>query len=265
MMAHGTGYRRNTSRRNPPSFARHRLASTQFPSSASLQQYEPPIFDQDGCGSCTACARARQIATAFAANGRPLPFVPSQSGLYRVTGCLERPDWTVPLQDNGRDPVDTLAAAQQFGIGPTGPMAPDGRYSDCDPATINDNPKLDELVNDAHVRLLGDYAITATGDARYALIASAIGNGKLPVCLDVSGGWSAFQNYSGGVLVADSTQPLDHYVCATGYRFDSTGRIQLDVANSWGIGWGEAGRIWLDQSFIDCAQDLIVCVAQEAT
>jgi hypothetical protein len=252
-----TGYKRNPRRKELKPFAKHPLASTQFPSAFSLTSYAPQIFDQGQTGACTGHARARGMVIARAAAGKPLGFVPSPADLYRIERCLERVDWSVPLQDQGADPVDTIVAAQKWGV--RAMVALPDRFSDADPATINNEPSLDDLIADSAVMLLEDYAITDVGPSRYALVASAISKG-LPVCLDVAGGSDAFQGYSGGVLKADPSAPLDHYIECEGYSFDSAGRMTLTIANSWGTSWGENGFAQLDESFLDAAQDVIVCV-----
>lgn len=227
-----------------------------LPARADLEPYAPPIFDQGSTGSCVGHARSRGIYAAAAAGARPLCFIPSPVDLYRLARCYERGDWGAPLVDDGCDPVDTLDAARRWGIRPMmGPLA-EGRFSDADPATVNDNPTLAELQADRFTRVADDRSITQD-PVRETMQALASGH---PVCIDVAGGSAAWQTYdnASGPLMATFAR-LDHYVVLLGYETQAGGAVLFHGHNSWGTGWGRKGGFAADSSVVRAALDLIVC------
>ncbi len=256
-MSLATGYQRNPNRRALPAFGtqHHRLGAAGVPSSVDLARFSPPIFDQGQTGSCVGHARARGIATARMYAQHPLTFVPSPKEIYGLARCFERNEWSMPLVDAGCDPVDSIDAVMTFGVGPM--LSLRDRYSDCDPATINEVPTLGALETAAGFTLLNDHQVASFGAQRLTDVCAALASGY-PVCIDVAGGAAQFQNYTRGVLHADG-QPLDHYVCLMGYRVEN-GATVFEGHNSWGLDWGVAGTFDADESVIQAAGDLIVCV-----
>ncbi len=254
-MSYSTGYRRNPSRRPLPSFVvdEHRRGVIHAMATVDLSGFAPPIFDQGPTGACVGHARSRGIFTARGAAGRPMAFVPSPKGIYQIARCYERSSWGAPLEDGGADPVDSIDGVRIWGVKPMVGL-PD-RYSDCASETVNENPTLGELETSREFRLLDDYQIVETGSARIASVQHALAAGY-PVCIDVAGGASQFQDYAGGVrmLTADGA-PLDHYVCLVGYN--ASGFLGH---NSWGEEWGYRGTFWADASVIQASADIIVCV-----
>ncbi len=253
-MSYSTGYRKNPNRRTIPTFEKH-IGASQTPASMSLEPYAPSIFDQGQTGSCVGHARARGVAIARMFAQHPLPFVPSPVEIYRLARCYERNDWMTPLADNGCDPVDSIDAIASFGVGPMHPLAL--RYSDADPATVNNLPTLGDLEAASGFKFLDDHQITDILSARIEAVRVALASG-FPVCIDVAGGSSQFQNYNRGLL-SGSGQPLDHYVCLVGYHTTVSGTV-FHGHNSWGVDWGMSGAFDGDESLIHAAGDLIVCV-----
>ena len=247
-----TGYRRNPERRGLRGFVSSRIASP--PTSASVERFAPSIFDQGQTGSCVGHARSRGLYVSRAAQGKPLTFVPSPVDIYRIARCYERWSWTLPLQDSGCDPVDTLDAIKTWGVRPMVPLA--DRYSDADSATVNDLPTLGDLEDDSDFTFTNDYQIVATGTTRIDLVKAALAGGSA-VCFDVAGGSDQWQNYSGGLLKGDGS-PLDHYVVALGYT--TAGGFRVWGHNSWGALWGLGGAFEGDESLLHAAGDIIVCV-----
>ncbi len=256
-MVYATGYVRNPQRRTPKTYAA--LATHEAATGASLRKFTCPMLDQGPSGACTGHARAKGIYTARAAAGAPLNFIPSPDDLYRNTRCFARGDWAAPLTDDGADPVDTIDAAAAIGVRPMVPLAT--RFSDVDPATVNREPRIEDLVIDGNFKFLDDHQILAEGADRIALFQDAIRQGY-PVCLDVPGGGEQWQRYGSSapaVLVSDGT-PLDHYVCALGYYYDVAGNLVIEGDNSWGTGWGFDGKFYAAASVLLAARDVIVCV-----
>ncbi len=220
-----------------------RLAQT--PPSASLEMYEPGVMDQGGSSACVGHASAMAIAVSLARAGAPLPWVPSPGNIYCVARCIERAGDAVPLLDNGSIPADAMMGISQWGVRPTRAPAPDGRNSDVDPATVNDEPALDELEQDAQTLLVGEYGVDMGAlDAVTQLRAAIAAGYALTVALFVD---SAFENWdpSKGPLGAPNRQDPNgggHYLACTSYRTASDGRTILRGPNSWGVDWGIAGH-----------------------
>jgi hypothetical protein len=137
------------------------------------------------------------------------------------------------------------------------------RYSDCEPFTVNDDPTLGELEEGASFRFFEDYQIW--GPDKSGAVREALSQG-LAVCIDVAGGSAQWQDYEHekGALTNDGS-PTDHYVtiigCRGGHFFGH---------NSWGPDWGvwdafvgSRGAFVADESVIEAASDIIVCVEHD--
>ncbi len=252
-MKYSTGYVRDPNRPALKSFSAHRFASLPYGPKNDMSPFAPGIYDQGQTGSCVGHARSRGLYTSAKAVGNLIPFIPSPADIYRLARCYE---YAGQLQDNGCDPYHSILAISKFGMRPMGPMAPDGRYSDADPATINVRPTLDDLESDFPNMSDGDYQINSSGNQRVQEVLTAL-NHNMCVCIDVSGGSDAWQNYSTGVISATG-DPNDHYVCLVGY--DTTSGAVFVGHNSWGTSWGLSGQFHVDASVIQAATDLIVNV-----
>jgi hypothetical protein len=247
------GYRFNDKRR---ALSTYRRLGAELPTQVDLTPHAPQIFDQGGTSSCVGHARARGLYVAAAAQGSPLPFIPSPVDLYRLALCYERGDWRTPLRDNGCDPVDTLDGAHEWGIRAIGPMARDGRYSDADPATITNNPTLADLRAARFARIADDSQLSIMNPVQDAMAALAEGR---PVCIDVPGGSVAWQAYGpSSAPLLGIPDPTDHYVVLLGYWVDAGGVFFIGH-NSWGTTWGKGGAFVADSSVVRRAFDLIAC------
>ncbi len=250
-----TGYRRDPARRFVGELGDLRAASN-LPRSVSLAEFAPPVFDQGPTGSCVGHARVRALMIARAHAGKPLEFLPSMADVYRLARCYSRENWADPLTDDGSDPLVTLDVMRSWGVRAAGPMARDGRFSDCELETINEPPTLANLESSALFRFFRDYQIRGSNKAEQ--IRRALANGH-PVSLDVSGGSASWQEYAGGVIHVSQNEPLDHYVTLEGYDGE-----HFMGANSWGEDWGGfAGHFVVDTSVIEHAQDVLVAVEDE--
>jgi hypothetical protein len=148
--------------------ARLGFAAAMLASSVSLEPHAPPVMDQGagehGTGSCTGHAASCASVTSCAAAGRPLPFVPSPAEGYRNGRAIDR-DPSIPLEqqrltDDGAQPNQVWRGYSEFGVTAIKAPTPDGRYSDADPSTINDEPELGDLEDEALTLLVNEYGIT---------------------------------------------------------------------------------------------------------
>ena len=232
-----------------------RLNVGELPAEVSLFDKAPPVMDQGQTGSCTGHGSSCGL---YVAAG--LSWVPSPAEIYRNGRAISRAPGQA-LTDNGADPAQVFAAINEFGVRPMTPLT--DRYSDADPATINDEPKLGDLEAEALTVLVGDYGITSTGAQRVRDFQTSLAAG-IPVTVAIAGGCDAFQNYSGGILPALNA-PLDHYVCLLAYKTLPDGSIAFGGQNSWGPFWGEAGRFWLSDPAVQELGDNVSLTVRRAS
>lgn len=223
----------------------------------------PPIMNQGTTGSCTGHAAARCTATRFAMIGDQLPFVPSPKGLYGLGRAIDRKNAgqsnKTPLRDIGASPSSVTAGANQWGVRAIQAPTSDGRYSDCEPSTINDEPSLDDLEEDAATLVIGDYSITSTDAQRELEIRSTLSNNFPIACaVDASTG-SPIQNYNGVSVISDMGVNLDHFVSLLAFKEapDGNGFI-YGFVNSWGEAWGQDGMFWMQGKAIQQLGSIVV-------
>lgn len=241
----------------------------------------PPVFDQGQTGSCTGHATACASKVGFEAAGARIEWTPSPADIYRLGRGIDR-EWdpvsgfaSSPLKDEGAQPNMVMRAVSTYGIRPIGPLAA-GRYSDADPATINDEAKLGALEADAAMVIAGQYGITSSGLARYTAIIAALDAGRA-VTVAIAADKDAIQGYDGRILsAADLGTNLDHYITIVGYVIVA-GVPYFLLRNSWGSGtWGVSsfsvlpgdlptdgsfpaeGNVIVDGSAISTMADLVV-------
>lgn len=232
-------------RRNPFHLLTRRI-STSIPASASLFASAPPVLDQGQTGSCTGHALACSIHVV----GK-LAWVASPAEIYRNGRAIDR-DLETPLSDDGAEPNQVFRAVREFGVRPMVPLR--DRFSDADPVTVNDEPKLGDLEVEAEAMPISDYGIFSFGARRSDDIALAIAAGR-PVNVAIAGGSDAFQDYTGGVLPALHA-PLDHYVTLLSYETLRDGSRVFGGRNSWGD-WGEGGNFRLSEAAVAELGDIV--------
>lgn len=245
-----TGFRTNMYRGDLPTFAARKWSGEK----RDLWSLAPPVMDQGPTGSCVGHARALGIYVSRAAQGVPLPFIPSPTDLYRVARCFERRDWSEPLEDLGCDPVDSIYGVRLWGFGPMQPLPE--RFSDAHPLTVNRPPTLLSFAMAVDHKSSDDFLVTDVGEDRALVVASALDAG-FPVNIDVPGGSIAWQSYGGGLL-SDRGARTDHYVTLLSHEV-TAGGVVFRGRNSWGEGWGEKGDFLADASVVAAARVPIVC------
>lgn len=236
--------------------------SNTTPDGVNLSAHAPKNFDQGPTSACVGHARSGAIACSLSVAGHPLPWVPSPNDAYKMARCVDRVpnlDGSLePLTDEGAMPNQAMRAMELWGTSPIGPMASDGRYSDCDPATINDEPTVRELERDSATKLIGEYGITSTGAQRVLDIRKALAAG-FAICFAVQVD-DAFEAWTGGTPITAPKGSLGgHYLYAIGYRTDANGKTILLFRNSWGtLEWGINGDGQGDEAFIAAISDIVV-------
>lgn len=248
------------------------LAATLVPKgSADLTQFCPQVMDQGQTSACTGHATACAIATTTNSLKRPISCVPSPCGVYDVGRMIDltpNPDGSLQaLTDGGAMPNSIWRGVTEWGVRPIEAPTSDGRYSDCDPATINDRPTLDDLTQDSTLELMGQYQITSTG-----------GQFITDLCLALDAGYAiavgvfvdtAFENWTVGQTplgAPDTNDPNGggHYICIIGYTTDESGKRIFKFRNSWGVSWGDQGNGYGDENWAAGIDDAYpACVSPE--
>jgi hypothetical protein len=224
-------------------------ATAPTPPSCSLRAHGPKqVFDQGETSSCCGHAVSGAIFTTLGANAATcLDAPPSPDAIYKVGRLIDAP--RVPLTDAGAQPNQILRGITAFGIEPLKAFAPDGRYSDVDPATVNHVLALGELVAAAGFKLDGWYALDPA-DPDFILHVRAALAAKFAVNFATFAdtvGPRSVENWdpsTGPLGAPDRSDPHGgpHDLYADGYHEDATGETIVEFPNSWGrLNWGVDG------------------------
>lgn len=250
-MRYSLGYNPDPAHRRTQKDARALLATflTTAPTlqPTSLAQWNAPIMDQGsgefGTGSCTGHGTSQALYTTWGSLRLDLPFVPSPDGIYTPTRCLDRAGATMvgtqpkPLTDSGAIPADVMLSLAKYGVRPIKAPTPDGRYSDCTPATINLEPSLADLELSGRKVVTGEYRIDETASDFIVLVQQSLSVAKVAVGIGVLVG-DNFQDWNpstGPLAVPDDPNSPDsggHWLCIDSW--DSwSGGVMLSGPNSW--------------------------------
>lgn len=223
----------------------------------------PRNVDQGPTGSCEAHAASKTLAAVFTKAGIPLGFIPSMNDLYKCR-VFDRANDAQPLQDVGTMGNSVIRWFQEYGVRPMGPRPADGRFSDCDPTTLQQEPDLAALEQDSNCKLVGAYSIyeTSQSDLVGAYMQNLCAFGPIPTASFVD---SAVMQWQMGMPPIDSVDQDDpqggghKYVIAgwSGYlngklvpaNTPGATRVWL-LDNSWGAGWGNAGVGLVTDNFL---------------
>ena len=270
-MKYGLGFQPDPDGHVRASFSDHPAAAIDStPLDVDLRPYAPRVKDQ-GAGehatnACMGHGTSGVISMTFRAKGKPLPWEPSETGIYTVGRCVERrPDanGVLPdLKDDGASPSQVVRGVNEYGIRPSKAPTPDGRNSDADPAWINDVPSLDELEQDAHHLVVGDHQIfhgQRVADTRKAL-ASLVGVG---IAFQVDAACDAYDGSTPLPAPDPKTSRGGHWVYCVGYRTLSNGKTVFRLRNSWGSAWGIDGDFEVTEGFMEAALVVIAFDVQE--
>lgn len=261
-MRFATGYRLDPAGHQRSPFARlaARRGLGSFPAIVTLLAFAPAVLDQNQTSSCTGGATSAALYTAFGAKGKPLPWVPSQRGIYLNGRAIDRaPDENgkLPfLEDKGASVNQVMRGISEWGIRPMRGPTSDGLNYDAEPFNVNDEPTIRELEDEALAIVVGEYGVTSAGQRRRDELCAALA-GEHPITMAIAGGCNAFQRYTGGVLPALNAE-LDHYVWMYGFETQADGSVIYLCRNQWGTSWGESGGFRLSEAAVDELGDVVV-------
>jgi Papain family cysteine protease len=284
-MPHSKGYRPS----KPADLARFRPVRHLFgaregvvlgyPAAAATSPHAPAVMDQgsgpNGTSSCIGHGSSVGITTALAAKGTALPWVASPKALYdnvRELGRTKLPDGSLsPLVDEGGDPATLLQSLAGSGVRAIRAPTSDGRYSDCEPATINAPETAPEDEEGRRDLLVGEYSIDPRDPEFPGLVAACIARG-VPVGVGIPGE-GAFEAW--GDNWSPSSAPLagpadfneaDHWVVVLDYSTARDGSLVFVLRNSWSADWGNNGNIAIAEAWMiaGCAEAIAFDVAVKA-
>lgn len=196
--------------------------------------------------------------TSFGAAGHKLDFVPSPALPYKGSRDFERVSVHVPLTDNGTTASAMRLFVTRYGLKPMGALASDGRFSDADPATINNELTLVELESAATFIPIDDYQIAIDDDAPDNVAKALDAGNAVGVAVFVD---TAFMQWTPNKPPCDASDMRDpdgggHGISIVKYEILASGEIVFTIQNSWGVGAGDGGRWLVSSNFIMSAYDL---------
>jgi hypothetical protein len=237
-----------------------------------------PAKDQGQSSACTAHSLSALVSTVCALAGVPC-VAPSEHVLYTRSGRKEVPPGE-PLQDDGRQPLDVWAAAQEDGFAPQG-TSPDGRNSDVwtdadlnaasltgPPANVNAGCSAARLDEAGKCRPpLTLVTIDPEAAAVELQVKASLAAGHL-VWLGCEVG-QAFEGLVAGQIAQPDPNPQDpegggHALFLVDYRTASDGWAEYLVRNSWGAGWDGTGSVWCSGAFVRACFELHAIGVSEA-
>lgn len=251
---HGFGYLPDPKDHRYSGFHAHPASKMQaLADASSVDEYAPPIWDQDGTASCLGHGTAGAITTTFAARGLALRCPVDPAATYKLARAIDRVNAEDPLRDVGAYPNSMVRALGLWGLvledegSGRSAAAPD--YELYLSEHVNDELKLGVL-EAAHDRPQPDFnALDGTGTVLRDQVCAAIDAGYA-VMGAVEAGSPTFQNFNGfGILTYCGDEP-DHWVYFTKQRLVN-GERQIFLRNSWGTGlWTPDGCAWCGEDFI---------------
>lgn len=220
----------------------------------SLRMFGPTkVFDQGQTSSCVGHGLSGATMCSLGAAGTPLDQPLSMNMFYGLARCIDRANPSVALQDEGSDPNSGILGFATCGAIPMGPSV-DGRYSDCDPSTINAEPKLGDLEEAATCKFKGAYQIPVSDFAALkTLIVQSIDAGfAINIATTVGENEEDWDPSKGDLGAFDPNDPTrgGHDIYIDGYEIDAEGNLTVLGANSWGEGWGLDGYFRGNEDFV---------------
>ena len=239
------------------------LVATDAP--ASKVQYDGNPFNQNRCASCGGHGTAKAKRQAYLSAGYAWPFAGqfqdfSPKWYYALARRLSTPATSAsgpPLTDSGIDP-STLIAVESFGdvaIGTDAQCpAPDGSYSDCYPANVNDDVQLDAEIEG---RVQVDFTAydvdvsSANADTIASLVTPVLQTPAFGVAYGIFCD-SAFEAYDpangplDGAANLNDSQGGGHWIDADEITMTYVaGKRCWGLLNSWSATFGLNGRIYV--------------------
>lgn len=204
-----------------------------LPTSVSLADKMPPVYDQGQLGSCTANALA--AAYGFLHPG----YLGSRLQLYYDERLIEGD----VAQDGGAQIRDGVKVLNKTGLGPESEWP-------YDPAKFAHKPPVREL-RDAAKAKISSYSRLLTQQDFMSCLADGF-----PLVF----GFTVYESFESEAVAKSGVVPMPgkreqvvggHAVCAIGYDTTRADGPHYKVRNSWGSAWGQDGDFWMPAAYLE--------------
>ena len=196
-----------------------------------------PVSDQQQESSCVANATCDGLELCAVRDGQPHIDL-SRNAHYYWTRCLHG----AQTQDAGTHIALSLRQAATLGV------IPESRWPYV-LERVNKAPSNDEILLASQNRVAGAYEVEGEGEDRAFSLQLAI-RADQPV---IAAFWLG-PEYRGPspdqVMGVPGSRWGLHAQLICGYRRRASGEFEFLVRNSWGIGWGDLGYIWVKASYV---------------
>lgn len=237
----------------------HAAMGASRPSSVDLRDtgLVAAVKDQGQSGSCEGHSCSGATETAFALAGAPLGYIPSEDLLYKGLRSIDRARsglLTDPLVDSGGMTEDALAFMATFGLRPRRvAQTSDGRNSDVELATLNDEATLGDLEEAADLMVVGPYAVDPMASDAEDQVQAALA-ARIPVRVDTFVDM-VFEDWTPGRAPVPAPNESDprgggHAIYLVGYASGF-----YIIRNSWGD-WGDSGDVRVSPAWVRAAWGL---------
>jgi hypothetical protein len=242
------------------SFRMHAAMGVALPATVDLRETGllPAIKNQGQTSACEGHSGSYAIEGAFALAGDPLGFTPSEDDLYKGLRSVERARHvpiTVPiglfpkLIDSGGMTEDCLTFLANVGIRPRRiAQTSDGRNSDVELSSVNENLTILDAETDASRLIVGPYAINPeASDAEYQVKAALASRILVRVDTFVDGPFEDWTPSQAPVGPPDENggRGGGHAMVIVGYA-----RGLYIAASSWGTNCGTEGYFYVSPAWL---------------
>src|SRR3954447_25924634 len=213
-----------------------RATVTKLPAKISLRSGMPPVYDQGQLGSCTANALAAQLDYMRRKQGEPF-ITPSRLFIYYNERVIEKS----VSSDSGAMGRDGIKSLKNMGVCPES----EWKYDISKFATI---PPLRCYTDAVKYESLSYKRVDHT---KLVNIQTALAQG-----LPISFGFTVYESFEGNAIAKTGVMPMPargeavlggHETLIVGYD-DS--KQMVEVRNSWGSSWGDAGYFWMPYQYV---------------
>lgn len=228
----------------------------------------PSVKNQGGSSACWAHRTSTCISITLAGKGDAIAWTPSEADIYRAAREVERARVTPASQrlpaltDGGTNGDDGLAALSIVGIRPRSvPTTSDGRNSDVEMATVNQDQQLGDLEVDRLTLVPGAHGIDpAASDADQQIGAALVAGLGVGVDAFVD---MAFENWSSGMPAISAPDLSDrqgggHAITIIGWRTNANGEREWLILNEWDETWGDRGCCWVSTAWLRASWTVVI-------
>jgi len=256
------------------SFRMHAAMGVALPTAVDLRETGllPAIKNQGQSSGCESHSGSFATEAAFALAGDPLGFTPSEDDMYKGLRSVERARHvpiTIPVEffpnltDNGGLTEDCITFLANVGMRPRRiARTSDGRNSDLELSTVNDEMSLLDVETDAARLIVGPYAVNPEASDAERQVQASLAS-LIPVRIDtfVDGPFEDWTPSQAPVGPPDqsSARGGGHAMVIVGYA-----PSLYIVASSWGTGCGTEGYFYCSPAWLRAVWGLVPWTVRKA-